>query len=371
MQTHTPDIFQPLNKNNLFNTIDAPDIECGDANYAFALFDAGEFADIGEEMPELSCENKWKVCQDCNVQMRPMKNSYKCDNCGVDKQVYVYKNEFSANIIDNYNSNENCSQSIKIVGPCSYRYKKALWKTSSDHGKVQSNTTNRQLNRFNAQSAVGKLPIIILKEAAELYKTVQTYNIVCRGKGRVGALGACIGFVCDIHDISKKPKEIAAFLDIEESYLSKGDKLLRSLHAENKIDIPIYHNPTNAYLIQYFEALCIDEKFKPFISDLIERASQTDMLGENNSRISTQCAGAIYALKVLENLSYKKSDIVKYCKISKSTFIRYYEFLLKNRKILNTVCIAHKVSILVKNKKKNRTRHNVLNMKSSVVSALI
>jgi transcription initiation factor TFIIIB Brf1 subunit/transcription initiation factor TFIIB len=370
MQACYHDFSLPLNNNNLFELTDAKDIECGDASYAFALFEDGEFDDM-EDTPEMSCENEWRTCEDCNTRMRPMKNSYKCEECGIDEKVYENKNEFSISIIDNYNSSEQCSQSIKIVGKDSYRYKKALWKTSSDYKKVQSNTTNRQLSRFNAQSRVGRLPIIILKEAADLYKQVQKYNIVCRGKGRVGALGACIGFVCDIHDISKKPKEIAAFLDIDESYLSKGDKLLRSLHAEGKIDIPIYHNPKNAYLIQYFEALDIDEKYKPFVSDLIDRASQTDMRGENNSRISTQCAGAVYALKILENLSFKKADIVRYCKISKSTFIRYHDFLLKNRKTLNLICEEHNITPMKKNKKKKRDRKNILNMKSSVISELV
>jgi transcription initiation factor TFIIIB Brf1 subunit/transcription initiation factor TFIIB len=284
-------------------------------------------------------------------------------------QVLEQGGEFSASIIDNYNTYANCALSIKIVGKDSYRYHKALLRTASDYSKIQSNNTNKQLSRFNSQSKEGKLPIIILKEAAELYGKIQKCNIVRRGNGRKGALGACIYFVCNRHNITKKPKEIAMFLSIEESYLSKGDKLLRRLHAEGKIDIPVYHNPKDAYILQYFESLGIDNKYKPFVSELIDRSSQVDMMGENNSRISTKCAGAVYTLKVQESLKISKVDIVKYCKISKSTFIRYHEFLIQNRRALKPVFKKHNVAPLKKSKKKGISK-NILNMKVSAVGGM-
>ena len=356
-----------LNNNNLFTIKDALDIEYGDAKYTFALFADNEFEDFDEDIRGLDCKDDWKKCPDCEVRMQPMKNSYQCTQCGRDAEIFNQGDEFSTSIVDNYNTNDSCSLSIKIVGKDSYRYHKALMRTSSDYSKIQYNNTNKQLSRCNAQSIEGKLPIIILKEAADLYSTIQKCNIVRRGNGRKGVLGACIYFVCNRHNITKKPKEIAIFLNIEESYLSKGDKLLRQLHATGKIDIPVHHNPKDAYIIQYFESLSIDNKYKPFISELIDIASSIDMMGENNSRISTKCAGAVYVLKLQESLSFTKADIVKYCKISKSTFIRYYEFLIQNRRLLKPVFKKHNITPLVRLKKKKTTNRNILNMKISAV----
>lgn len=367
MQTYRSDFSFNTNNNNLFDEQDAKDIEYGDASYTFSLFDANEFEDFGDEIPEIECKEDWKTCPECSIRMQPMKSSYQCLQCGRDTQVLEQSGEFSASIVDNYNTNANCSLSIKIVGKDSYKYHKALLRTASDYSKIQSNNTNKQLNRFNSQSKDSKLPIIILKEAAELYGKIQKCNIVRRGNGRKGALGACIYFVCNMHNITKKPKEIAIFLNIEESYLSKGDKLLRRLHAEGKIDIPIHHDPKDAYILQYFESLNIDDKYKPFVSELIDRASQVDMMGENNSRISTKCAGAVYTLKIQESLKFSKSDIVKYCKISKSTFIRYYEFLVQNRKLLKSVFRKYGISPLIKSKKKKGVSKNILNMKVSAI----
>jgi transcription initiation factor TFIIIB Brf1 subunit/transcription initiation factor TFIIB len=356
------------NKKNLFKK-DALDIKYGDASYTFSLFDEGEFDCIDEPSLALSCEDEWRTCSVCDVRMSSMLNSYKCTECGIDKKVQIYNGEFSTSIINNYNTNDNCSQSIKLVGKDSRRYQSALLKTTSMYPKVQIRTTSRQLNRFNSQSTVGKLPIIILKEAADLYRQVQVH-LVFRGKGRLGAMGAAVAFTCDLYEISKKPKVIAKFFDIDESYLSAGDKELRKLHADGKIDIPVHHNPTNSFLRQYFEALEIDNNYKPFICALIERANHNDMKGENNSRISTQCAGAIYALRELQSLTFKKTDIVKYCSISKPTFKRYYEFLFRNRKLLNPICVKYDIPIMTKSKKKKNVA-NTLNMKKSVIRDII
>jgi transcription initiation factor TFIIIB Brf1 subunit/transcription initiation factor TFIIB len=361
----------PMNNNNLFETEDAKDIEYGGPEYVFALL-GEDFDDIGESDSDddiaLDCAGDWKICPDCNVRMQPMKDSFQCTMCGRDKKVLLVGGEYSTSIIDNYNTNNSGSPGIKITGDNSYKYNKGLYATiSSDYKKVQSNNTNRQLNRFNAQSKCVKLPIVILKEATELYCQVQQH-IVLRGNGRKGGLGSCISFVCNRRGITKKPKVIAEFLGIDESFLSKGDKKLRSLCAEGKIDIPIHHDPTDDYLLQYFEALSIDGKYKPFMSDVIKRAAQPDALLGNNSRISTRCAGVIYMLSMQENLSISKSNIATSCDISVSTFVRYYHFLMKNRKLLKPIFIKYGIKPL---SKKTATKKNVTNMKAKSEKTII
>lgn len=333
------------------------EMEFGDAEYVFAMFDNNEFGPADQVKQEV---DDWKSCPDCKIDMDPTGSIYKCSNCGREEIILEQTDEYNASILENYNSNNSSSMSIKIIGKDSYRYRKGLYKTSSDYAKVQNSHTNKELNRFNSQSRGGKLPVIVLKAAADLYSKIQRCNIVKRGNGRRGALGACIGFVCDEHNISKKPKELAKFVNVEESYVSKGDRLLRKLHAEGKIDIPVHHDPKDSYIYQYFEALSIDKKYKEFVTELIDRASQVDMMGENNSRMSTKCAGAIYTLKLQEGLPFTKADIVENCKISKSTFTRYHEYLMLNRKLLKPIFKKHNIKPLKKKKKKN-----VLNMKKT------
>ena len=325
----------------------------GEMNDMFTLFKEDEFDGVlEEEIGGHFIDSDWKLCPDCNIKMQPMESSYQCTRCGRNKITFGMSTGFCTSIIDNYNTNNLCSMSIKITGKDSYPYHRALLRTVSDYSKTQSNNTIKQLNWFNSQSTDSKLPMVILKEAAELYNKIQKCNVVRRGNGRKGALGACIYFICNRHDITKKPKEIARFLSIEESQLSRGDKLLRQMHSNGKISIPIHHDPTSAYIRQYFESLELDDKYKPFILDVVTRASQVDMIGENNSRISTKCAGTIYALSQQMDLKITKSDIVKYCKISKSTFIRYYEFLIRNRRALKKIFKKYNIKPLKKKHKR-------------------
>jgi transcription initiation factor TFIIIB Brf1 subunit/transcription initiation factor TFIIB len=353
----------PSNKFNLLHNTDTPDIEYGDSDYAFSLlgekeFDVVEHTEIYEEDDKEPERVDFKQCPDCKIPMGLMKTSYRCLQCGRDKKVILQTGAYSTSIIDNYNTNASCSLSMKIVGKDSYKYYKALLRTSSDYSKVQNNNTNKQLSRFNARRrSGGKLPRSILTEAADLYSKIQSHNIVRRGNGRKGVLGACISFVCNIHNITKKPKEIASFLNIEESYLSNGDKLLRSLHSQGKIDIPVNHDPTESYIYQYFQAFNIDQKYKPFVLQLIEASkSPTLMMGENNSRISTKCAGAVHVLNTQEKLGISKDDIVARCKIVRSTFTRYYEFLIINRKGLKPIFVEHGIPPLKKLKKGKKSK---------------
>ena len=145
MQTYRSDFSFNTNNNNLFDEQDAKDIEYGDASYTFSLFDANEFEDFGDEIPEIECKEDWKTCPECSIRMQPMKSSYQCLQCGRDTQVLEQSGEFSASIVDNYNTNANCSLSIKIVGKDSYKYHKALLRTASDYSKIQSNNTNKPL----------------------------------------------------------------------------------------------------------------------------------------------------------------------------------------------------------------------------------
>jgi hypothetical protein len=93
------------------------------------------------------------------------------------------------------------------------------------------------------------------------------------------------------------------------------------------------------------------------------------MKGENNSRISTKCAGAVYTLGLQLGLKFTVNDIVKSCNISRSTFIRYYKYLFQNRKALRPIFRKHKVPSLKKRKKSSDKKDDVSKDVESTSSA--
>jgi hypothetical protein len=364
MKKHTRNT-NPLNSNNLFNPTDTIDIEYG-IECVIDLFDSDEFESINSfDEDEVDTERQidicdWKTCPNCSTIMEPMITSYRCPKCGLDSTLVDQTSDFSTTVKDNYNSNEMCAQSIKVVGKSDVRkYQKGLLSTSSDYSKVQSNNTARQLARANSQSKYGQLPIIILKEASELYGQIQKFKIVKRGNKRQGALGACIAFICNFHGITKKTSILAKIMRIKESYISGGDNLLRQLYWEGKIDIPVNHDPKNDFIFRFFEVLDIDCKYKPFISEIIDITRENnDLIGENNCTTSTKCAGAIYLLTKLfpDVLVFTDKALSDACdEISVTTFRRYFRFIESNMELLKPTFDKHRMPyIQLKEKKKKK-----------------
>ena len=282
----------------------------------------------------------WKNCSECNVQMQPMEYGYACPSCNRSENINMHVDDQT---MANNNSNDICSTALKFVGSDIRGLNQTIIKFTADNKKTQDLTTSRQLLRCNDQFKNRKIPKTILMAVAEQFSIIQKSGYVLRGNIRLGTLAACLSFECVRQNITKKPQEIARFFGIEETHLSKGDKLLRELYAKGIIDIPIHHNPINSYLIQYFELLSIDTKYIQFATDIIERTAGDDIIGENSSKPSTQCVGVIWLLNILEDLKISRSVISTACTITKPTYERYYSYLLKNHIALDVICDQYEI----------------------------
>ena len=349
-------MISPLNKNKLLEHKDNVNIFCGDAiedseyiDFDFnEMGDANYFLQLADKDWELELnddpdvEPDKMICEDCSVNLEPMENSYRCPNCGIDKKSYEETDDYSISVANNYNTNECSSMAIRVTGEGSYRYHRGLQRNNSDYSKTQTKKTIRQFNQCNAR-AHKKFPVIILKEAAEMYNILQKKKIVRRGNGKDGSLGGCLYFAFIENRITKKSKTIANFMGVEDSYISKGIAHLRELHDQGIINLPLDRDPKEDYIYQYFEGLKIDNKYKEVVSQVIDRSEETDLMGDNNSRISTKCSGAIYLLQQQLDLPFTKSDIVNVCEISKSTYIQYYKYLFINRKLINIILKKHNI----------------------------
>ena len=331
-----------LNNNNLFPKSDVPNITLGGAHDLFALIDDDDLSAFMDDDKKSLNDEDWRLCTNCNINMQTVDSQYRCSSCGITKNIIDYDEGYTPSSLQ-YNTKDT-SASLRIVGSDSYRYSRAfIVSTAPNYSNTQRKETTKQLHRFNSQSRKDTFPIIILQETAELFNSIQRLSVVRRGNGRLGAIAACLDFICQKNGITRKPKVIAEFIGIEESDLSRGDKLLRQLHSEGRIDILIHHDPIEDYIRQYFQKLDIDMKYKDFIIELIKEASDETKCEPNNAQQSTKCAGAIYAMGMQIQLTFDKSDIEKVCTISKATFLRYYDFLILNRKALTQVFKKHEI----------------------------
>lgn len=296
--------------------------------------------DLGDEKI-----TKFTICPKCNVEGKIDDGSVHCVSCGLETIVIDDTNKFSFTVDKDHNTSDNSFMSFNFIGKNSYCYQRSFLKTCANYSSFRKNNNRKDLYNYNYQYEGKKIPKNAIKLAIELFSKIKENNYVFRGNGKKGVLGACLFYACVMNHITKTPREIASVMEIEERFLSQGDRIVQELNEKGIISIPTILRPLNDYLDQYFPALSIPEQYKQFIIDLIERAEKKNIHILNDSRTTTKCIGAIFLLinRVKELKHITKDMIVKECSISKSTFIRYYNLLLINHKIIKPVFKKHKI----------------------------
>ena len=296
---------------------------------------------------------KYTVCPKCNIECTETDNSICCSMCGLETSIISDDTKFSFSAND-HNVSNNSFMSFNFIGQNSYCYQRSLMKTCSDYSKFRQNNNRKDLYNYNYRNEGKKIPKNAIKLAIEIFSTIKNYsythagkvhNYVYRGNGKKGVLGACLFYACVINHITKTPRDIAAIMEIEERFLSKGDREVQKLNEKGVISIPTIIRPLNDYIDQYFPALNIPDKYKKFVFDIIDRVEKKNIHIVNDSRPTTKCIGAIYLLvnRVSSLNHITKDKIVTECKISKSTFNRYYTLLLLNYKKIKPVFVKHRI----------------------------
>jgi transcription initiation factor TFIIIB Brf1 subunit/transcription initiation factor TFIIB len=246
---------------------------------------------------------------------------------------------------NNHNTNNNSFMAFNFTGNGSYCYQRSFLKSCANYSSFRKNNNRKDMYNYNYKYEGNKLPKNVIKLAIELFSTIKDNKYVYRGNGKKGIIGACLFYACVINKITKTPREIANILGIEERFLSQGDRTIQELNEKGVINIPTILRPIDDYLNQYFALLKINMKYKPFIIDVIDRIDKKNIHIVNDSRTTTKAIGTIYLLinRLKKYKNINKEMIVKECKISKSTFIRYYNLLLKNNIYIRPIFKRHKI----------------------------
>ena len=288
---------------------------------------------------------KYNICPKCNIEGTMNDGSVFCPECGLETLIIDDNNKFSFSSEKDHNVSSNSYISFNFIGPNSYGYQRSFLKTCANYSSFRRNNNRKDMYNYNYQYEGKKIPKNAIKLAIELFSKIKEKNYVFRGNGKKGVLGACLFYACVMNNITKTPREIASVMEIEDRFLSHGDRVVQELNEKGVISIPTTLRPLNDYLDQFFPALNIPDKYKTFVIDVIERAEKKNIHIMNDSRTTTKCIGAIFLItnRVKELRHITKDIIVKECNISKSTFIRYYNLLLENYKMLKPIFKKHRI----------------------------
>ena len=285
------------------------------------------------------------ICPKCNVKGLVRGVSIVCEKCGIEISDHGGENTYNHASSQDHNTTNNSFMSFNVVGKNSYCYQRSFLKTCANYSSYRKNNNKKELYNYNYQYKGNKIPKNAIKSAIELFSTIKQHGYVYRGSGKKGVVGSCLFYACYMLHITKTPREIANIMNIEERFLSQGDRVVQSLNELGIIEIPSILRPLNDYIKQYFSALKIPDKYTQFIIDLINRAERKNIHIKNDSRTTTKAIGAIYLLscRVSDLKHITKEKIIKECNISKSTFIRYSNMLTDNFKLVKPVFVKHRI----------------------------
>lgn len=296
----------------------------------------------------------YKKCVNCKINGIINGNIIICEQCGLERSWNHQEETYSMTIDQNYNTSNNSFMSFKIVGSNYYCYNRSYLKTCANYSSFRSNSNRKEIMNRIFQYEGNKPPINIINVAIDLFNQIKVAGYVCRGNGKLGCMAATLFYACVMNNLTRTPREIATIMNIEERFLSQGDRFLQELNELGVISIPTNFKPIGDYLDQFFPLLGIPVKYKPFIIHLISRAEKKHLHIKNESRTTTKCIGAIYLLcQRIPSLKHiKKETISRECNnISKSTFLKYYNLLTTNYIILRKSFRKYKISMPIEWKK--------------------
>lgn len=284
------------------------------------------------------------LCPTCDIGGELYGGQITCRQCGM-KRSYVKNMRNYIVDSNNYNVSEEIFMSFKLVGKNAYYNNRSLMRTCSSYAAYSRNQILKEVLEKNFQYHGKKIPKDVINLAIDIFTTIKNSKLVFRGNGKWGVVGACMFYACAMKGVTKTPREISNVIDVEEKFISQGDRILQDLNEKGVIEIPTFIQPLQDYIKQYFAALYIPDKYTQFIIDLIDRAEKKYIHIMHDSRLTTKCVGAILMLvtRVKELRHIDKDMLCAECNISKSTFTRYYNLLRSNHKKLRKVFKKHQI----------------------------
>lgn len=304
-------------------------------------FDNLDFSCFDE--PTVSARD-YKYCETCNILCKEVNCELICPNCGEERPWNYDFDFFSKNMEQNHNTSANQYMGIMVTGKNSKGIRNCLKMCGADYYKQGEIAVRETLEKKIQDSAI-EVHSEIIDKTLEIYSAIKKTDIVFRSQGKWYVIGACMNYSFLEAGIPKTRKEICSVIGITEKKLSTGENQLEKLNDMGVIHLTFNPAAQKVFVENYLRKLKIPLHYSDFISDIMSLAEKQYLHIKNESRPASRCIGTIYMLcqceKELNNIS--KEIISEKCKISKTTFLRYYKLLEINILLLASAFITHKI----------------------------
>lgn len=293
-------------------------------------------------------------CVACNGELVSSDGMLVCKKCAVE----LPSREESVNIRDtNRNIDDSCVISCRMNDGFSRGYNYRVVQSSSATEKYRNKRMYEECKHiFHNTKNRQYISDDVLRDAIVLFGETRKSGRVFRNRHKLGVVGACIYYCSMKHNVTRTIKEIANACDVEEKYISNGERYLQYLNEKKIITLVTKVNPVSDYLDRYLAILKIDRKYKPFLVELVTRTEKKKLHLIHDSKINTRCIGTIYILvtRIPElGKRIKPADIANAADVGKTTFAKMYKMVNEYSEIFKKTFRKHRIPMPASWKKKS------------------
>jgi len=279
----------------------------------------------------------YNICGRCKIKMTLLANANslvcsKCSVIGKDVSIGNGCNDIS------YNTKQT------IGGASGRLYKNTLHQHTNDSKITRDHKILTSLINKNYDSKDFKLPKNVLDATAEVFILIkdQCPSFQNRGLRLLGIYGELLIQQCAIHGCNKDKTEIAKFLGIDESHISAGKLELQEKEEQGIIKMRSNVDPTPNMINIYMTDFEMDDKYKPFIFDLINRIEKKRIREITSCEYKTKCVGVLYTLSMCLKTPLDHKLICKSAnRITQATYKNVYNHIKKNKALLRKPFYRH------------------------------
>ena len=295
-------------------------------------------------IPKIEVDLGTEKCPICKIALTRGDAGYVCGDCGY---LGVKASELHVQMDDNRAVNLGASN-----GEC---------ETLHGSHNATYKAVFTKLEKFNRKSPY-PIPAEILRqvarEYAEISQKIKDDQSAESGKRLTTVLPALLQQVLDRERMSKTDSFICGFMGIPKNKLTRAkNKIERCSMLGHFKYAPQQQSTIESYAYQFLVRLDMNAAHTAFIVDLIGLADkEEEMVDYSSCHTNTKVTGAIWMLNMHMDYGISHKDIYdRHGNISKSTYVRYKDYLVKNRRPLNPTLVRHGFPPIPR-KVTNRTR---------------
>jgi hypothetical protein len=292
-----------------------------------------------------ACKNEIKInkngetCGNCNTVMVLNDVGHVCPSCGsIGSLIEAMSASFSAATTQGYNG---CGAYSASNGRCY---------SLNDNYNDMYITVLRRLTGKQQKAKEFPIPLEILRETAraytELCQSIRSNSEDTENKRCNMVLPGILKQQLDKHPkMSRTDTYICEFMGINKGVLTKAKNKLQNLTKRGFLDYVPIHDRIASFSYQFLDRLNLDTIHTDVVVKIIRRSDvQIDMISYRTCQDNTKVAGTIWLL--IRQLGIKMPHCTinkRLFAISKSTYVRYTDFLDCNRRKINPILVAHKI----------------------------